>query len=149
MTDIDRADVTAWFLALVGSSGFPAALHRAPVDQPGDDDFPYTVVHPIPGGGYSGPPLTGPQADVDFVYQVDSVGNTSEQAERLATRNRRRVVGRDVNGAFIAAAAHPSGWKVRDRMLDGAPGGVAPSGTQPHEVYTVSERYVVSVTPTA
>jgi hypothetical protein len=143
-TTPDRADVTQWLLDLLiaDEPTFPVGDHNAPDPL----EYPYRVVWSVPGGSVSGPPLGESAADADLVYQVDSVGLTREQAERLAARTRRTVAGRLPDGSFHAAAEPPSGLSVSDRILDGSAGSPIVEGTRPNEVWTVSERFVISVT---
>lgn len=139
----DRADITKWLIDLLKADpdGFEVGDHRAPAAA----GYPYWTVWGIPGGGASGPPLGASQADAAFAFQVDAVGQTREQSERLAGRSRDRVAGRGPNGAYSAAAANPPGAVVNDRILDGGPGAPLPEGTYPNEVWTTSERFVIYV----
>lgn len=50
-----------------------------------DQDPPYVVVYPIPGGSTTGT-LATPDDDAILVYQVTCVGKTREQAEWLADK---------------------------------------------------------------
>lgn len=141
----EQADTTKWLLGLLRTSGFRVGDHGIP---PGEG-FPFLVVRSIPGGSVTGPPLWDPAADQAFVFQVDAVGETREQAQRLAGRARRLIVGRDPqSGAYVATPPDPSGFKIHDRMPEGTPPGVEVGGAAPREVYTVPERYVLSTTPT-
>jgi len=146
---IDHSLVTDWLIALLEGmeGGFAVGDHAAP---PGADprEDPYLVVWEIPGGSVEGPALTAPEADHSIVYQVDAVGFTRKQAQRLAARAGRAVAGRDaVTGAYLVAASSPAGLSVHDRISEGAFGGVTVEGTAPDEVYTVPNRYVLTVTP--
>lgn len=147
LTVPDRALVTKWVLDLLAAADgdFLVGDHGAP--KVADVTYPYWTVYGIPGGGYSGPVLGAAQADASFVYQVDSVGLNRDQAERAASRARHLVVGRAAGGAYATAAEDPEGMVVSDRISDGAPGAPVPEGTFPNEVWTVSERFVISVTP--
>jgi hypothetical protein len=100
----------------------------------------------IPGGGYDGPPLRDPNADAAFVYQVDSVGRTRSQAEWAADVARRTVLARN-NGTFQVPFPDLEALVVINRDADTNPGGVTPQGEGINRVYTVSERFVLFVTP--
>lgn len=50
-----------------------------------EDDAPYVVVYPIPGGSTSGT-LGAPDDDAEIVIQVSCVGKSREQAEWLADK---------------------------------------------------------------
>lgn len=129
--------------AVATATGKPCGDAKAPLDVAP----PYAVVHTISGGGYWGPGLVAPEDSADWVYQIDAVGDRRDQAEWLADKIRLTVLGRDAAGAFLTAISEPSGLRIIDRRSDGGAGGVEVEGTPPHEVYTASERYVVSVTP--
>jgi|GEM_PF-3066185 len=139
----DRSLVTEWLMDLLKAdpAEYGVGDHKAPADAA----HPYWVVWSIPGGSQSGPPLGAIQADASYVYQVDSVGLTRDQAEKLATRARRRVADRLETGAYATAAEHPAGMVVSDRIAEGSAGAPIPEGSYPNEVYTVSERFVISV----
>jgi hypothetical protein len=140
----DRADVTDWLVGLLRDNGqWLVGDHKAPAGA--DPLRGYLVVYSIPGGGVGGPPLGAAAQDAVFVYQVDAVGRTREQAERLSARARLMAAGRDEQGAYHAAADDPVGLAVHDRVLDGSPGSAIAEGSFPNEVYTVSERFAIAV----
>ena len=143
----DRASVTKWLVDLLKSdpNAYPVGDHGAPR---ADVSYPYWTVWGIPGGSVSGPAMGQSQGDASFVYQVDSVGQTREQSERLASRARDRVAGRAANGQYAAAANDPAAMRVLDRISEGTVGAPVPEGTYPNEVWTTSERFVVSVSLT-
>lgn len=144
-TTPDRGIVTEWLLGLLAAdpNGYGVGDHKAPA---GPVTYPYLVVYSIPGGSVGGPPMGQAQGDASFVYQVDSVGLTREQSEKLASRARERVSGRTATGSWFAAATPPSGLAVNDRIAEGSPGAPLAEGSYPNEVWTTSERFVVSVT---
>lgn len=145
----DRSLVTKWLIDLLKADpvGYGVGDHGAPEDVAFPAGYPYWTVYSIPGGGYSGPPMGAHEADASYVYQVDSVGLTRDQAESMGSRAHNRVSGRGIGGAYAAAAEHPSGMVVSDRISEGSPGAPVPEGSYPNEVWTVSERFVISVTP--
>lgn len=114
---------------------------------PDEPSFPLGVLHSIAGGGYFGPPLTDPEADVAYTYQVDVVGSRVDQVEKGRDELHVRMVGRNADGAFLHALKEVPGWTWVDRLTSGTPDGVsvvkAPSGT----TCTASHRYTVVLTP--
>lgn len=144
-TTIDHSKVTDWLIALLGGAGFGVGDHKAPAGA-NPRDAPYLVVWEIPGGSTEGPALWDPEADHAIPYQVDAVGFTRAQAQALAARARDRVCGR-AGGAYLVAVDSPPGMLVHDRISEGSSGGVIVQGTAPDEVYTVPQRYVLTVTP--
>ena len=144
MTVPDRQLVTTALLSMLAAgTGKPVGDHKAPLST----EPPYCVLYSIPGGGYWGAALVGPEADADFVYQVDSVGLKRNQTEWLADRVRRSMLARTSSGAFQVTINPPLGLKVADRVPDGGPGGVQVDGDPPHEVFSVAERFVLRVVP--
>jgi hypothetical protein len=142
---VQRFLITAWLLGLVDSrlpNGSKCGDHKSPAIAV----HPYPVLYSIPGGTVSGPPLADAQADADLVYQLDSVGRTRDQAEELAGRMLNWVVGRARDGKFLVVTANPDGHIIHDRIAEGSIGAPLAEGTQPNEVYTVSQRFVISVT---
>lgn len=143
----DREDLTAWLIELLreDSLGLSVGDHGPPAFD-GAAVYPFFVVWGIPGGYISGPAFGASTADAGFVFQVDSVGMTREQAGRAATRMRERVIGRTRTGSLSVPKDSPSGIVILDRYLDGAAGTPAAAGDRPNEVWTSSERYVLAVT---
>lgn len=144
----NRSAVTNWLLALV-TEGLPGAElcgdMRAQFPEGSPPLYPYNVLYPIPGGSIDGPPQGQAQGDARFLYQLDSVGQTRDQAEKLADRARNRIVGRMSTGAFVVPAGDPDGVKIHDRIVDGTPGAPLQEGQPPNEVFTVSETYGIDV----
>ena len=114
---------------------------------PEQGQLPLAVLHSIPGGSYSGPVLTDPEADTFYEYQVDVVGSRMDQVEKGADELRDLVLGRGPGGEFKHALEVVPGFGWVDRLPTDTPGGVdvekAPSGT----VFTASNRYTVVLTP--
>lgn len=146
-TVIDHSLVTDWLIKLLETDPgqFAVGDHRAP-DGADPKAKPYVVVWEVPGGSVEGPWLADPDADHSIVYQVDAVGFTRAQAQRLAARMRDLICGR-ADGAYLAAVDMPPGMVVHDRISEGSFGGVTVEGTAPDEVYTVPNRYVLTATP--
>lgn len=125
--------------ALAAATGRPGDVREIKADtQP-----PYFILYPVPGGGYSGPPLSKPDADVQTVYQVTSVGTSPESAEWLADRIRVAMLGRSTLGSFSTDIDAPNGMSIVDRTPDGGPGGVDAEGS----VYSIAERFNLHLTP--
>lgn len=144
MTVPDRQLITDAFLSMLSTgTGKTVGDHKAPTGQA----FPYHVLHVIPGGGYWGAPLAAPDAQADFVYQIDSVSSQRKNCEWAADIARRTVLTRNPAGAFQVTLVPPTGWKVADRVPDGGPGGVTVEGVPPNEVFAVAERFVLRVVP--
>ena len=149
MTVPDRQLLTNSLLAmLTAGTGRPVGDHKAPPPPaPPAVYHPYSVLYSIPGGGFLGAALVAPDADADFVYQVDSVGVRRDQTEWLADRVRRSMLARTASGAFQVSLLSPAGLKIADRLPDGGAGGVQVDGTPPHEVFSIAERFVLRVVP--
>lgn len=146
----DQAAVTRWLLALAATHlpvGQKVGDFRAP--DPGSDGvqvYPYHTLYSIPGGTVDGPPMGAAQSDVGYLYQLDSVGRTRDQAEQLASRGRNTISGRGPGGAFAVVAASPAGMLIRDRISEGSVGAPIVEGVRPNEVYTISDRFMIYAT---
>jgi hypothetical protein len=143
-----RAPVTAWLLALIRGTlpaGQTCGDMRAENNSSGELKYPYRVLWPIPGGYVDGPALGQAQGDALFVFQLDSVGKTRDQAEQAADRSREAIAGRGPDGSFALKPADPNGLRIHDRIVDGTPGAPLLEGQSPNEVYTVSETYGIYV----
>lgn len=139
-----RSEINNWLLALIRAqlpAGQTCGDMRAVNNASGELVYPYRVVYPIPGGSLSGPPMGQAQGDALYVFQVDSVGKTREQADEAADDVREWVVGRKPDGTFVVPAADPNGLRIHDRIVDGTPGAPLQEGQPPNEVITVSETY--------
>lgn len=101
---------------LAAQTGRPVGRATAPLVDgvPADlESGPYAIVYQLPGGDTWGPFLSGPDEGAQLPYQVTSVGKRSDQADWMADRVRRAMVGR-TNGALTATLAVP-GVTVLDR----------------------------------
>lgn len=136
--------MTAWLLELLEAdpNAYKVGDHAAPR---GVVEYPYWTVWSVSGGSVGGPPLGAAQADATYVYQVDSVGKTRDQAEALGSRARARVSGRGADGSYVAPRESPAGMVVTDRVAHDTPGAATPTGAYPNEVWTYSERFAISV----
>lgn len=146
---IDQSLVTTALIQLLEAApgSFAVGDHISP---PGANPrvAPYGVVKTIAGGSFDGPPLWDPEADVTLVYQVDAVGFTRPQAQALAARFRTQITGRkSTGGAYLVAITQPAGMRIHDRISEGTSGGVIVEGTAPDEIYSVPDRYLLTVTP--
>lgn len=154
MTDvvrpIARTPVTNGLLAMlrdvvarpVGDAVVPGPLTGT------DDLVPYTIVYGMPGGRYTGPPLLGSETSAQLVYQVTSVGETREQAEALADRNRDAILAMhtDAAGWLNPISAGP-GRHVMSRDTVAGPGEAVAGDGPPDSVWHVDERFVLHVEP--
>jgi hypothetical protein len=141
---IERRLVTAAFIQMLETAtSVPVGLVEAPVVQP---KKPWAVVHPIEGGGFSGSPFYEPDSDAAFVYQVDSVGRSAEQAQWMDDLVRSTVLARS-SGAFQVSFPAIDAATVIDRRPDTSAGGVIPEGEKPNRLFTISSRYSIYVTP--
>jgi hypothetical protein len=134
-------------LERAGGPDHPVGITFAPDDA--DLAKGYYVIHSIPGGGYpsEGYSLMNPDEDANVVYQIDGVSGRHDGAEWLGDRARHVLLARQPSGEFQVRLDLPAGWGCTDRRPDGETPGATPEGTRPHEVYTVSERFVLSLTP--
>jgi hypothetical protein len=109
--------------------------------------YPYLGVFSVPGGFYSGPPLTAPNADVQLVYEMRAMGTRRDQAQLLGDSVAELLLGRDPDGTFRVPFSPVPGWAVCDRIpTDTEPGGVevVPG---PTTLYQDSRRYTIALTP--
>lgn len=139
---VDRSEITDSLIELL-RTGTRKSVGDAEI--PGGGGFPYHVVHPIPGGGTWGAPLVDPDANADFVYQVDSVSKRRKEAEVAADTARRTILHRTSSGTFQVAMKDPTGWKIADRQYSGTPGGLIVTGNPPNRIFTISERFTFRV----
>ena len=131
----------AW---LEGLALRPVGKLQSPPNRP----FPYHVLYSVPGGGYDGPPLSGPDEDATVVYQVNTVALDPDAAGDNADHVRRLMLGRvPATGAFEVPAPSVDGWRIIDRRPDGGTPGAEYSGAPPKRVFTIAERFVLVVTP--
>lgn len=131
MTDWVRSLLEAGTGKLVGD-------HKAPTNH----IAPYGIVYTIDGGMEWGAPLTAPESEAIFVYQVTSVGARRDQAEWMADRVRRTMIDRAPDGSFLVIGnPPPAGSVVQDRRPQGARGMAEEQG----DVWQVAERYEICV----
>lgn len=132
---------------LIDATGQPVEVSRAPFknnDTKQVADVPYAILYPLPGGGSEGgAPLTHPDADLQFVYQVTSVALRDDQAEWMADKVRWAMLGRDSSGTFRWSLT-ATGMTVMDRRLSGAVGGL----DLVDQIYQIPESYSIYVTTT-
>ena len=128
--------------ALPGSRGYD---HNVPVDA----ELPYWMLTHIPGGGFSGPPLTAPHVDAELVFQIDGVGARRDQAQWIRDKVIEVLLARSLSGSLVNPLTMPSGWVECDRMPEEGSGGVEQEGAPPHVTYTAPQRFTVVVTPTS
>lgn len=146
-----RAAVNNWARELVTSKlppGERCGDARAEFPAGSGPVYPYHVLYSVPGGYVSGPPMGQAQGDALFLFQLDSVGLTRDQAEQAADRARNWLVGRTIHGEFVVQPPDPDGVRIHDRIVDGTPGAPLQEGQPPREVFTVSETYGIHVSVT-
>lgn len=130
--------------ALRAQPGWTAHDHPHLITNP---TYPYLALFAIPGGGFTGPPLTAPTADAQLVYQLDSVGTRRDQAQLQGDKAATVLVGRRPDGTFLVDFEGIEGWAFCDRMpTDTTPGGVevVPAATT---LYRDTRRYTFALTP--
>lgn len=114
---------------------------------PENPRFPLGVLHSIDGGGYTGPPLVGPEDDAAYVYQLDIVGTRVDQVEKGADECRDLFLGRNSDGSYKQEPEAIPGYAWMGRLPADTPGGVsvvkAPQGT----ICTAIQRYTAVLTP--
>lgn len=139
---VPYSPVAGWLKAiLAAATGTALELGKAPAGA----SFPYGVLWPIPGpapaGGLARPNQMGWQ-----VWQVDAVGAIADQALGTADRFRTALLGVDSAGAWLFDAPI-EGYAISQRATDEASGSTPePSGTDPQQVWTCSDRYRLYVT---
>lgn len=135
-------------LALLQSTGRQVHDGQYRGAQPATaDDYPFAVFYPIPGGGYDGPPLTGPAQQVTLTFQATCTGKSRAQAQALADELQGLAHGRTPGGAFNTPLS-VTGHTVLDRAPDFTPPGITPIGDPPNQVWNCPVRFTVTVTPT-
>lgn len=144
---MNRKPVTDALIELiVSSTNRPCGDHRSPPDGVLEDG--YTFLYSIEGGSFDGAPLGPPEPDATLVYQVNSIGASREQVEQLAERVRATLIGRDNSGGYRSPFPILSGLKVINRASQGFLPGVISDGPTGREVYSIPERYRISVAST-
>lgn len=113
---------------------------------PDERRMPYVVIYQIPGGGFSGPPLVGPQDDAEIVFQLDGVGMLRGSAQWARDWACEVLAGRNPGGSFRFALSLPVGLSVCDRLLDDTVSGVEREGNPPNATFTAAQRVRVAVT---
>lgn len=124
-------------------SEHPVGDHQAPfdrVDALKQTSAPYSIMHALPGGMSSGPPLGYADSDFNFEYQITVVGLRPDQTLMLLQKIREVMIGRDLNYALKYPLIVP-GLVVMDRTLASPPGGVLPIG----KIFNAIESYFVKV----
>ncbi len=130
--------------ALRAQPGWTVHDHPHVIQSP---SYPYLALFAVPGGGFTGPPLTNPHADVQLVYQLDAVGARRDQAQLQGDKAARVMVGRAPGGAFLVDFEDVEGWAYCDRMpTDTTPGGVEVVPATP-TLYRDTRRYTIALTP--
>lgn len=113
-------------------------------EVPPNTTLPYLCLYQLPGGSYSGPPLSAPEADLTIVYQVDAVGTRRDQAQYLADKARTLTLGPTAPGLSA-----PTGWRECARLAADTPPGVIRTPDARNPLYSVPQRFALAVTPSA
>ncbi|MFF2571225.1 hypothetical protein [Streptomyces sp. NPDC058084] len=114
---IERRLVTqALELLIATATGKPCGTGALPQVSGKPAEPPYSVLRSLTLT-LDGAPLTDRNEDSTTYYQVDCVARTHAQAEWLADRVRRGVLGRDEHGTWLYALTVP-GWNCYARELD-------------------------------
>lgn len=143
---IDRGPVSKALQAMIAkATGRPCGLGSLPLVNGQPASVPYTVLYPL-GGPVGGAPLAGQSEDAGLVYQLTSVASRTDQAEWMADRGRRAVLGRASSGTWLNPLEVP-GVDVWDRVLDVDDG--LDTSASGEGVVTSSQRYLLSATSTA
>jgi len=116
-------------------------------EVPASVSYPYSCLYQVPGGSYSGPPLTGPEADLTAIFQVDAVGTRRDQAQWLADKIKEVTLGRGPSGQLLCSLNAPTGWRECARLAADTPPGVIRDSTAPTPLYSVPQRFAVVITP--
>ncbi len=147
---VQKQLVTDGLIAMVAAgTARPCGDHKSPEDGVLADG--YTYVQSIDGGDFDGPPLWSPESDATLVYQVTSVAGGPfgrRQAEWVADRVRLTLLSRVAAGGFQVAFPVLAGMLVIHRAPDSLSPGVIPDGPPEGRVYSVPERYRISVVST-
>jgi hypothetical protein len=119
---VERSPLVTKVRAVIRADGWRCETGRPPTPASGEvaPRTPYVILYPIDGGGFSGPPLGAPDNVATFTIQATSVGETAGQAEMMADRVRRLLLGRNATGYLINLDDADSGQKVRGRWSEGA-----------------------------
>lgn len=143
---IQRTELTAKLTELLeNSTGRQFGRSQSPPNNP----FPYGVVYTVPGGSFSGPVLSTPEADAACVYQINTVALSDLESSMLMDTVRATLLERSPKGRFaVPFPTLSTGYTVIDRRPDGGPGDMTYQGAPPKRVFTSTERFVLHVTPT-
>lgn len=120
----------------------PVAVASPPLDDNGNQEsYPYVVIYPILGGGYSGPAFCGGTQDVSWHYQITTYGERDDQVELIADRVREAIIGRDEYSQYLVDMPYDPG-KVTLRSPVGPSGRLVREG----QIYKSHEDYSIRVT---
>lgn len=126
--------------SIAAATGRPCFLVVVPEDV--NPTLPYSILYPIAGGGFSGS-YDLPDRQPAVVYQLTSVGGSTNQAEWMGDRVRKAFLGRNDDAAFLYPISAPAGWTIMQRSSDSGAGGVDPGEGG---LYSIAERFVIWLT---
>lgn len=127
---------------LTAVTGFPAAIASPPLDENGSQaEYPYIVIYPIIGGGYSGADFCGGTEDAEWHYQITVYGERDDQVELAHDKAREALIGRDEFNRYSYDLPYSPG-KVTLRSPVGPTGRLVREG----QVFKTDEDYSIRVT---
>jgi hypothetical protein len=140
----DVAPIVDWVIEILSTgTGKDIGDHESPENA----KAPYAVVIFIDGTTYSGS-LSLPDEMASMIVQVNSIGLTVKQARWMSDAVRRTMLARrSPSGAFQVSGPVVAGYKVIDRSPSGGPSVPIPEGPSDRRVYTIPERFIITVTP--
>ncbi len=98
---------------------------------------PYAFVEPIWGTRFHPPAFVYEYSEVEFAFQIHSIGQSDEQAEWMSDK---------VRAAYLEqgnSITLPSGVAMMSRDTDSGPGPIENVG---NELFSVTERFLIRVT---
>lgn len=135
----------ALIAALTDACERPFGDAEAPPDDTGDTltvpSYPYGIVELVPGGGIDGD-ASQPAGMANLVYQITTVGQTRQQAERLLGRAHLHLLATAAAGWAMPITA--AGHDVITRGVDSL-GGTTREGP----LFNAVARYVLGIHRTA
>lgn len=134
-----------------GLTSLSVAVYDTDIPDGVTPTYPYVVGFQVEGGGFSGPPLADPEADIRIAFQWDAVGKQRNQAQWARDRVAKVMVARTGTGALVVPLGLllPANYRECGRMmLDGPDGPILtpPASPGSTRLYTVPQRYAVDIT---
>jgi hypothetical protein len=139
--------ITTAVLGLLRTGGRTVwdAVYGGSATTPG---FPYDILYPLLGGDSNPMPTLDDRNDtVTVPYQVTSVSNLRNQAQRQARVARDLLIGRAPSGGYATPLLMPDGWTCVHRAPDPVMPGVDRAGDNPNAIFTAPARYLLTIAP--